>query len=248
LINNSRQIKSVFISDLHLGTSMCKSKEILEFLKFVDKSDVQNLFLVGDIIDMWKLKRGFSWSKEHNTIIQKILRMARKGVNVVYITGNHDEYFREFENLSFGDIKVLDSLDYETTSGKYLIIHGDQYDFFLLEHKYLGHIGSWAYDGLVAINTIIHSIRTRLGFSYWYLSAYFKTHAKQITNVVDTFENRLVKDAYDKGYAGVICGHIHVPKIIKGNNTATYINCGDWTDHCSAILEYNNGDFEIWQK
>ena len=238
--------RSIFISDIHLGTVSCKHVQLLEFLKELESDLPENLYLVGDIIDLWKLGKGYTWKPEHNTVIQKILRMSRKGVNVHYVLGNHDEFFRSLPTgFSFGDIAVSDSIDYETIDGrKFLIIHGDQYDSFLIQNNVLAKVGSFAYDALVVVNSALSYVRRKLKMGYWSLSHYVKLKAKSATNVVDTFENTMSEAIRQKGYDGVICGHIHMVKMLQRDSFA-YINCGDWTESCTAIAETQEGEFVI---
>jgi UDP-2,3-diacylglucosamine pyrophosphatase LpxH len=241
------KIKTVFISDIHLGTISCKHEQLLAFLKDLENDLPEKIYLVGDIVDLWKLGKGFSWKPEHNTIVQKLLRLSRKGVEIYYIIGNHDEYFRSLpDDFSFGNIQVSDSFDYTTVLGKkLLVIHGDQYDTFLIKNNLLAKIGSFAYDLLVYVNTFLSLIRRKIGLPYWSLSQYIKLKAKSATSVIDIFENTMCNAIHSKGYDGVVCGHIHMPKIISIANGFNYYNCGDWTESCSALIEYDNGKIEI---
>lgn len=238
--------KNVFISDIHLGSISCKHRQLLGFLKTLDEHQPDNLYLVGDIIDLWKLNKGFSWKPEHNVIVQKILRLSRKGVKVHYILGNHDESFRSLpEGFRFGDIEVSDQCEFVSTYGKkYLVIHGDQYDTFLLQNGLLARIGSFAYDSLVVLNSALSFVRRKLGLPYWSLSHYVKVTAKNATAIVDIFENSMSENIKEKGYDGVICGHIHLAKI-KLMDGFKYINCGDWTESCSAVVEYETGEMGL---
>ncbi len=238
--------KNVFLSDIHLGSISCKHEQLLGFLKTLDENRPENIYLVGDIIDLWKLNKGFNWKPEHNIIIQKLLRLSRKGVKIHYILGNHDEHFRALpEGFSFGDIEVKNQCDFISVTGKkFLVIHGDQYDTFLIRNDFAARIGSFAYDFLVVMNTALSFIRRKIGLPYWSLSHYVKVKAKNATSVVDTFENSMCKDIKEKGYDGVICGHIHLAKTQIRDNFK-YINCGDWTESCSAVVEYEDGELAI---
>jgi len=241
------KIRSLFISDIHLGTISCKHKQVLHLLKDIESNLPENIYLVGDILDFWKLGKGFNWKKEHNTIIQKLLRLSRKGVNIHYIIGNHDEWFRSMPNdFRLGDIKVSDTYDYTTVVGKkFLIIHGDQYDTFLIQNNILTKLGSFAYDMLVGLNTALSYVRRTFGLPYWSLSHYLKLKAKTATKVIDIFESTMCEALKLKGYDGVICGHIHMCKIKTLPDAFTYINCGDWTESCTAIIETADGKFDI---
>ena len=239
--------RSIFLSDIHLGTISCKHNQLLEFLKTLETNMPDNLYLVGDIIDLWKLGKGYTWKPEHNTIIQKLLRLSRKGVRVHYIIGNHDEYFRSLpKGFRFGDIELHWSMDYITANGRrFLIIHGDQYDTFLIQNTLIAKLGSFVYDWLVVLNSSLSFIRRKLGFGYWSLSQYVKLKAKTATKVVETFENTMCDAIRKDGYDGVICGHIHMPVIMKRANGFMYINCGDWTESCTAIGETFDGNFVV---
>ena len=238
-------IRTVFISDVHLGTISCKSEALLKFLKFLEDHQPQEIFLVGDIIDLWKLRRGFSWKSDHNTIIQKILRFSRQAVKVTYITGNHDEYFRTLSGIKFGDISVVDEVDYTSLNGKRIkVIHGDQFDIFLNDNRIICLIGSIAYDLLVWVNSALMKIRSFLGFSHWSLSSYLKTKAKSVTNVITIFKTKMVDVLRKEGYDGVICGHIH-NAAIENIDDFLYLNCGDWTESCTALCELVSGKFVI---
>lgn len=239
--------RSIFLSDIHLGTISCKHNQLLEFLKTLETNMPDNLYLVGDIIDLWKLGHGYTWKPEHNTIIQKLLRLSRKGVRVHYIIGNHDEYFRSLpKGFRFGDIELHHAMDYITANGRrFLIIHGDQYDTFLIQNTLIAKLGSFAYDWLVVLNSSLSFIRRKLGFGYWSLSQYVKLRAKKATKVVETFENTMCDAIRKDGYDGVICGHIHMPVIMKRANGFMYINCGDWTESCTAIGETYDGNFVV---
>jgi UDP-2,3-diacylglucosamine pyrophosphatase LpxH len=240
------KIKTVFISDIHLGTISCKSEQLLQFLRILEQNTPKNIFLVGDIIDLWKLRRGFTWKPDHNTVIQKLLRFSRKGVKVIYVTGNHDDYFRTLPGMKFGDIEVVDRYDYTTaTDKKFLIIHGDQFDIFLNDNRILCLIGSLAYDTLVVLNNWLSRLRKWLNLPYWSLSQYLKRKAKSATNVIEIFEIKMVDTIHKEGYDGVVCGHIHTADIKHCFDNFMYLNCGDWTESCTAIIEYEDGKISL---
>ena len=234
--------KSVFISDVHLGTRGSKSELLLNFLK---ETECENLFLVGDILDGWRLKKGWYWPESHSTVIQKILRMSRKGTKVVFLPGNHDEFMRNFLEHSFGNIELHDEIEYTGVNGKkYIIIHGDKFDFVTMNINWLAHAGDWAYTFLLNINTIIHWVRSYLKLPYWSLSKWAKQQVKEAVNFIGNYEHSLVNYARIKHSDGIICGHIHSANLdtIDG---IEYMNCGDWVESCTALVEHENGKFEI---
>jgi UDP-2,3-diacylglucosamine pyrophosphatase LpxH len=237
-----QKYKSIFISDVHLGTRGSKSELLLDFLKDVE---CENLFLVGDIFDGWRLKKGWYWPQEHSTVIQKILRMSRKGTKVFYIPGNHDEFMRQFLEHSFGSVELHDEMVYESVLGKkYIIIHGDKFDFVTMNMTWLSHIGDWAYTGLLNINTLVHKIRSYFRLPYWSLSKWAKQRVKEAVNFIGNYEHSLTHYARIKHVDGIICGHIHSANmdIING---IEYMNCGDWVESCTALVEHCDGRFEI---
>ena len=237
-----QKYKSVFISDVHLGTRGSKSELLLDFLKDVE---CDNLFLVGDIFDGWRLKKGWYWPQEHSTVIQKILLMSRKGTKVFYIPGNHDEFMRQFLEHSFGTVQLHNEMIYESVSGKkYIVIHGDKFDLVTMNMKWLSHIGDWAYTGLLNVNTLVHKIRSYFRLPYWSLSKWAKQKVKEAVNFIGNYEHSLTHYARIKHVDGIICGHIHSANmdIING---IEYMNCGDWVESCTALVEHCDGRFEI---
>ena len=237
--------KSIFISDVHLGTRACQAERLLEFL---ENNKTENLFLVGDIIDGWRMRQKFYWPSKHNDIFRKILKFAKKG-NVVYITGNHDEFLRplvEGESLLFGNITIVDEYEYEAVRGqKLLLTHGDFYDIVTRYHKWLAILGDIAYTFLLWINVILAKVRARLGMGYWSISKYLKYKVKDAVSFISDFEDSLATECKRKGYVGVICGHIHHPTIKIREDGIIYMNCGDWVESCSALVETLDGKFKI---
>jgi UDP-2,3-diacylglucosamine pyrophosphatase LpxH len=237
-----QKYKSVFISDVHLGTRGSKSELLLDFLKDVE---CENLFLVGDIFDGWRLKKGWYWPQEHSTVIQKILRMSRKGTKVFYIPGNHDEFMRQFLEHSFGTVQLHNEMIYESVSGKkYIVIHGDKFDLVTMNMKWLSHIGDWAYTGLLNVNTLVHKIRSYFRLPYWSLSKWAKQRVKEAVNFIGNYEHSLTNYARIKHVDGIICGHIHSANMDTVNGIE-YMNCGDWVESCTALVEHCDGRFEI---
>lgn len=238
-----KKFKSVFISDIHLGSKACQDEKILNFLKSIE---CENLFLVGDIIDGWRIKSKFYWPETHNDVLRTILKMSKKGTKVHYIIGNHDEFLRNWLdfNISFGDIHVQNSYEYQSISnGKLLIIHGDYYDGITRYAKWISHLGDSAYAFLIWMNKVFNNFRQRFGYGYWSLAGYAKQKAKSAVNFIHNYENAIIIN--NKEYDGVVCGHIHSPSI-KIVNNKKYYNCGDWTETCSALLEHYDGTIELY--
>lgn len=243
----TRNYRSVFISDVHLGTKMSQPELLLEFLKTVE---CERLYLVGDIIDGWAMHKKFYWPQMHNDVIQKMLRKARKGTDIIYLPGNHDEFLRSFGEQLLGNIQMVDSIVHEGADGKkYLVMHGDQFDIVIKHAKWLAHLGSWAYDFLIALNVTVASIRSALNLSYWSLSAWAKYKVKTAVNFIGDFESNLANYARAKGSNGIICGHIHHANI-RDIDGISYMNCGDWVESCTALVENLDGTWEIikWGK
>lgn len=234
--------RTIIFSDLHLGTRHARVEKLIEFLK---ENESDNLFIVGDFIDGWALKKKWYWDSNYNLLIQKILRKSRKGTNVVYFAGNHDEFLREFIGNDFGGIKIVDDLIYTSSNGKkYLILHGDKFDGILNSLSFISKLGSWAYDVILDLNLILNKIRQKMGYNYWSLSHFVKSNTKKATQYCFSFEKALVKEASRYNVDGVICGHIHsaCKKYIDG---IEYINSGSWVEHCNAIVELEDGTFKV---
>jgi UDP-2,3-diacylglucosamine pyrophosphatase LpxH len=234
--------RSVFISDVHLGTRMSQPAALLDFIKTFE---CERLYLVGDIIDGWAMSKSFYWPQEHNDVIQKIMRMARKGTLVTYLPGNHDEFLRSFGEHHFGNIVLVDSTIHRGLNGKnYLIIHGDQFDVVMKNMKWLAHIGSWAYDMLIAVNVTVNKLQNIFKLPHWSLSAWAKYKVKQAVNFIGEYEENLAKYARNRGASGIICGHIHHANI-RDIGDITYMNCGDWCESCTALVEDYSGRWFI---
>lgn len=242
----SKRYRSIFISDVHLGTPGCQAALLLDFLKHTES---ENLFLVGDIIDGWRLKRRWFWPQGHNDVLQKLLRKARKGTKVVFIPGNHDEFVLNYDGLVFGEIEVRNSTEHTTVNGlKILIIHGDEFDGVVRYHKWLAHMGSWAYDITVICNGWLNLARRKLGLPYWSLSGFIKKQVKEAVKFITNFEEAVSKYAFENGFDAVLCGHIHHPAM-RQINGVLYMNDGDWVETGSAIVEELNGTIAVikWQ-
>ena len=237
-----KKYRSIWISDIHLGTKGCKAHFLLNFLK---KTESDNLFLVGDIFDGWQLKKNWFWNQSHNDVIQKILRKSRKGTKVIYIVGNHDEALRNFLGITFGDIKIVDEFVYTALNKKkYLIIHGDKFDSVIRNVKWLAYLGDYLYVQILKFNNIFNKIRRHLGFTYWSLSNFLKHKVKNAVNFITEYENLLAGEAKKRNLDGVICGHIHKAEI-KEIDGILYCNDGDWVESLTALVETVEGKLEI---
>ena len=236
--------RSIFVSDIHLGTKFSQADAFLEFMKHHES---ENLYMVGDIIDGWALKRKFRWRQSHSDVVQKVLRKARKGTNVYLVTGNHDEFLRPFLPLMLGDnLEVDDAFEYMSVDGKkYFVTHGDIFDSITLTKKWLAVLGDYGYEVLLNLNHILHFFRQRLGIKrYWSLSKYVKDNVKKSVSFITDFEEILSQHAKHKGYDGIICGHIHKAemKMIDG---IEYKNSGDWVESCTALVETLDGEWKV---
>ena len=234
--------RTIWLSDIHLGSPGCQASYLLAFLK---AHRCETLFLVGDILDGWQLRKSWYWPQEHNDVIQKLLRMARKGTRVVYIPGNHDELSRQFIGLSFGGVEVVEDAIHLTVDGKRLwITHGDLFDSFMQHARWLAHLGSWIYEWLLKTNRWFNAVRHRLGLPYWSMSQYLKHKAKHATNFINDFEHVLAAEARRRGCTGVVCGHIHKAEIRSIEGTL-YCNDGDWVESLTALVETFDGDLQL---
>jgi len=238
--------KSIFISDVHLGTKFSQTEKLLEFLR---DNESENLYLVGDIIDGWAIKRKFKWSQSTSDVIQKILRKARKGTKVIYITGNHDEFLRPFLPILLGEnLTIVDDFVHLGINGKkYFVTHGDFFDSITMSKRWLTYLGDVGYDLLLHLNKAINRARRIVGVGrYWSLSKYVKDNIKKSVSFIIGFEDILAAHARKKGYDGIICGHIHKAEN-KMIEEIQYLNCGDWVENCSAVVETMEGQWEIIQ-
>jgi len=236
--------KTIFISDVHLGTRFSKAERLLDFLK---DNESQNLIFVGDIIDGWAIKRKFKWEQSHSDVIQKVLRKARKETKVYFIIGNHDEFLRPFAPLLMGDnLEIVNELDYHAVNGKkYLVTHGDFFDSITMTKKWLAILGDYGYEFVLHANHILNILRKKVGIKkYWSLSKYVKDNVKSSVSFITDFEEILAQHAKRKNYDGIICGHIHKAEM-KMIGDVEYLNCGDWVESCTAVVEHIDGRFEI---
>lgn len=238
------KFKTIFVSDIHLGTKFSKADIFLDFLKDVE---AQNIYLIGDIIDGWAIKRKIKWAQAHSDVIQKLLRKARKGTNVFFIPGNHDDFLRPFLPLVLGDrIIVNESFEYRGLDKKlYYITHGDFFDSITMTKKWIAILGDYGYDILLHLNGVINFFRRVFGIKkYWSLSKYVKDNVKKSVSFINDYENVLVRHAKQKNYDGIICGHIHKAEI-KYIEDVKYMNSGDWVESCTALVETFEGEWKI---
>jgi UDP-2,3-diacylglucosamine pyrophosphatase LpxH len=234
--------RAIFLSDIHLGTKGCKAEYLLDFLRY---NEAETLYLVGDIVDGWRLKKSWYWPQAHNDVVQKLLRKARKGTNLIYVPGNHDEALRNYTGIHFGGVLVASDYIHETADGKrLLVLHGDAFDGVVKYAKWLALLGDWAYNVMLQVNTWFNRARRTLGFGYWSLSAYLKNKVKNAVQFVDDFETAVAEEARRRQVDGVVCGHIHKAEM-REIGGILYINDGDWVESCTALVEHHDGRLEI---
>lgn len=244
---NVRHFRTLFISDVHLGSKAAKADFLIDFLRH---HEAETIVLVGDIVDGWRLKRNWYWPQAFNDVTQKLLRKARKGTRIVYIPGNHDEFLRDFPGTHFGGVEVAERMIHEAADGKrYLVVHGDEFDGVVQHAKWLAFLGDWSYRTILMLNTLVNRLRRRLGFGYWSLSAYLKVKVKNALQFIENFEAAVADEARRRGVDGVICGHIHKAEM-RDIDGIRYINDGDWVESCTALAEHADGHLEIleWAK
>ncbi len=234
--------RSVFISDVHLGTRGCQAELLLDFLR---QMTCEQMYLIGDIVDGWRMKGGWYWPQSHNDVVQKILRLARKGAKVTYVPGNHDDRVRDFCGVHFGGVVVARDAIHQTADGRrFLVLHGDEFDGVVRHAPALALAGDLAYRIVLSLNTHLNRLRRRLGFGYWSLSAFLKSKVKNALQFIDSFEHAVSAEAHRRGVDGVICGHIHKAQMRDIDGIA-YINDGDWVESCTALVEHTDGRLEI---
>jgi len=236
-------VRSIFLSDIHLGTRACQADRLLDFLR---NYTAENVFLIGDIVDFWSMRRSIAWTSDQNTFVQKILRRARRGERVVFIPGNHDEVLRDYIGIKFGDIEVAGEHLHQLADGRrFLLLHGDEFDQITRHHRWIAVLGDVMYDVLVRLNSMIAFVRRRFGVTcYWSLAGYAKRRIKKALEFICDFEQSAAHAARQRGLDGIICGHIH-SAVIREVDGVTYVNCGDWVDSCTAIVEHLDGRLEL---
>jgi UDP-2,3-diacylglucosamine pyrophosphatase LpxH len=242
MTGNPRRFRTLFLSDVHLGTKGCQAEQLLDFMRHHEADEI---YFVGDIVDGWQLKSNWYWPQSHNDVVQKILRQARKGTRIVYVPGNHDEFLRDYYGTHFGGIEVVEDAVHHAANGRrYLVIHGDHFDLVVKHARWLALLGDHAYDAAIVLNRVFNSVRHHLGYPYWSMSQWLKLKVKNAVSYIGKYEQTLVDEAHRRGVDGVICGHIH-HATIHDDFGVRYMNCGDWVESCTAIAEHADGRFEI---
>lgn len=242
-----RRYRTVWISDIHLGTRGCKAEMLVDFLRAIEP---ETLYLVGDIIDGWNLRKGWYWPDAHNEVVRRVLKMAHRGTRVVFVVGNHDEVLRDYAGFSFGGVELALEAIHTTADGKRLLVtHGDSFDGVVLYSRWLAFLGDKAYSLLLRANVVFNAVRKRLGLPYWSLSAYMKMRVKNAVQFVCNFEDALGREAATRGFDGIVCGHIHCAEI-RQIGDITYYNDGDWVESCTALVEEADGAISVvdWGK
>ncbi|MBI1260899.1 MAG: UDP-2,3-diacylglucosamine diphosphatase [Rhizobiales bacterium] len=239
---NPTRHRTLFLSDIHLGTPGCKADLLLDFLRH---NEAETIYLVGDIIDGWRLKRSWYWAAGHNAVVQEILRKSRKGTNIIYVPGNHDEALRDYTGLTFAGVDVVNEIIHQTADGReFLVIHGDQFDSVVKYAKWLAHLGDQAYAIALALNNWLHDARRLFGMPYWSLSSYLKNKVKNAVEYISSYEVAVARSARERGVDGVICGHIHHAEI-REMDGVLYCNDGDWVESCTALAEDEHGALSL---
>ncbi len=240
--NTAQHHRSIFISDLHLGTRGCRSDFLIDFLR---RTECDHLYLVGDIVDGWRLRKSWYWHAEFDEVLRLILEKAERGTRVTYIPGNHDEMFREWLGLRIAGVQLAREAVHVAADGRrYLIIHGDEFDGVIRYAKFLAYLGDWAYDWALVFNRLFNQARARLGYPYWSLSQWLKRQVKEAVKAIDRFETALAQEARRRGLDGVVCGHIHHAEMREVQGVM-YMNDGDWVESCTALVEEADGRFRL---
>ncbi|MBA3676438.1 MAG: UDP-2,3-diacylglucosamine diphosphatase [Sphingosinicella sp.] len=237
-----RKYRTIWISDVHLGTRGCNDKLLLDFLDHVDSD---TLYLVGDIIDGWRMKKRYYWPERHNAIVRRIMKRAKRGTEVIYIPGNHDEMFRQFSGMNFGGVRIRKKAVHVTADGRrLLVLHGDEFDAVVMAHRWLAFAGDAAYEFLMKMNFVVNHVRRLLDLPYWSLSQHARHKVKNAVAFISRFEETVAHEARSKKVDGVICGHIHTAEE-RDFCGVTYYNDGDWVESCTALVEHFSGQMEI---
>ena len=241
-----RHFRTIWISDVHLGTKGCNAELLIDFL---DTTDSDTMYLVGDILDGWRLKKKFYWPASHNDIVWRILKRAKRGTRIVYIPGNHDEMFRQFTGLSFGGVEIRRAAFHDTADGRRLmVLHGDEFDAVMLAHRWLAFVGDKLYHTTMALNRWVNWFRRRMNMPYWSLSKMAKHKVKNAVEFISKYEEVVARAAGQRGVDGVVCGHIHTAEartFMHEGRRIEYWNDGDWVEGCNALVEHSDGRMEI---
>ncbi|MDT8409894.1 MAG: UDP-2,3-diacylglucosamine diphosphatase [Wenzhouxiangellaceae bacterium] len=241
-IRLKRNVRTIWISDVHLGYPGCSAEYLLEFIRDMR---CDTLYLVGDIIDFWSLKKKRHWPQAHNNVLRSILGKAKHDTRVIYVPGNHDEAMRAYDGMTLGNVEIHDRIVHETADGRRLLVmHGDQFDSAVVNSKFIGLIGSAGYDFLLRINRYVNWCRARFGSDYWSLASAVKHKVKKAVKYISNFESAVAHEAHRQQVDGLVCGHIHRAELTRLNGI-TYMNCGDWVESCTALIEYHDGTLEL---
>ena len=239
---HAHRYRAIWISDIHLGTRGCRADLLLDFLR---NTEAEYLYLVGDIVDGWRLKKSWYWAQSHNDVVQKLLRKARKNTKVIYIPGNHDEALRDYVDLQFGGVTVVSEAIHVTADGRrLLVLHGDAFDGVVKFARWLAVLGDSAYNSLIVLNSSFNAVRRRLGLPYWSLSGYLKNKVKNAVEYISRFEDAVADEARRRGVDGVVCGHIHKAEI-REIDGVLYCNDGDWVESLTALAEAHDGTLSL---
>jgi UDP-2,3-diacylglucosamine pyrophosphatase LpxH len=237
-----RRYRTLFLSDLHLGTRGCRTDFLIDFLRRVE---CERLYLVGDIVDGWRLRKSWYWDESHDEAIRLILRMARNGTRITYIPGNHDEMFRAWLGLEIAGVHLRREAVHLAADGRrFLVLHGDEFDSVVCYARTIALLGDWAYEWALVLNRWFNGARRRLGYPYWSLSQWLKRQVKGAVMAIDRFETALAHEARRRGLDGVVCGHIHHAEMREVGGVL-YMNDGDWVESCTALAEHADGRFEL---
>ena len=237
-----RKFRTIWISDVHLGTRGCNAELLIDFL---DSTDSETMYLVGDVIDGWRLRKKLFWPAAHNDIVWRILKRARRGTRIIYVPGNHDELFRQFSGMSFGGVQIERAAVHTTAAGRRLLVmHGDEFDAVMLAHRWLAFVGDAAYTLVMGLNRLVNAVRSRLGLPYWSLSKMAKHKVKNAVEFISRFEEVVARAAAARNVDGVVCGHIHTTEM-RELAGIDYYNDGDWVESCTALVEHFDGRMEI---
>jgi UDP-2,3-diacylglucosamine pyrophosphatase LpxH len=234
--------RTIFLSDIHLGTKGCQSEVLLHFLKH---HTCDRLYLVGDIVDGWRMKSSIYWPQAHSDVLRRFLTLCKRGTRLIYVTGNHDEFLRKYSDLVIGNLEVVDEAVHITADDRrLLVVHGDEFDVVTRYHRWVAFLGDIGYTLLLGLNRYFNALRSRLGYGYWSLSAWIKHRVKRAVSFISEFEDAIAHQCRKRGFDGVVCGHIHHAEIRDLDGT-TYMNCGDWVESCTALVEDEHGRFHI---
>ncbi|HKJ10472.1 MAG TPA: UDP-2,3-diacylglucosamine diphosphatase [Gammaproteobacteria bacterium] len=234
--------RAIWVSDVHLGYRGCRADFLLDFLH---ATECEYLYLVGDIVDVWNMKRGLYWPQEHNNVLRTVLGKAKHGTKVVYIPGNHDEIMREYDGMVFGNVEIRTEATHVTADGRRLLmLHGDEFDSVVKCSRLVALLGTRAYDALLRVNHWVNLVRRRFGFPYWSLAAYLKHKVKNAVKYISNFEYAIAHEARRRGVDGLVCGHIHRAEMTTIDGVL-YCNDGDWVESCTALVERHDGELQI---